>query len=454
MRLAPWLAVLGATACGRDFQPEPPTWYHDVAPILSQHCMMCHHDGAIAPFALTDPARTRQYARDMLAQIEAGTMPPFYARYRDDCAPRFAWRDDPRLTTGEVETLHRWVDTGMLEGEPSPVLPPPRTDLSGVTSTLVPVEPFAASGDRDQFICYLLDPAVTGSMQWLTGLQVRPGIPEVVHHVVVSELVPSADLDSLVQQYGVGHPWNCGAPGIPTNLMLTIWTPGNDPVQMPAGMGIPLYPGAKIVLQIHYHPAGEPYPPDATAVDLRVGSDWPQRMYFAVQIGNAPSAPYLLPDPDDRDPNVPEFRIPADSPDHGEHMRIPIRDLGGLSDVRVVSVNPHMHLLGTRIAAWIDRAMPAAGEPARECLAEADWNFDWQRTYRYDAPVDRLPTLAVGDTVDIQCHWNNTLANPFEQRALADQGLVAPIDVGLGNSQSTDEMCLEILGLSAPAPPP
>ena len=389
----------------------------------------------------------------MLAQIDARTMPPFYAREQSDCRPRFAWLDDPRLTEEEIATIHRWVEGGMVAGDSMPELPATATGLSGITTTLLPVEPFAASGDRDQFICYLLDPAVSGSTEWLTGLQVRPGVPEVVHHVVVSELAPSSELDDLVSRYGIGHPWECGAPGIPTNLMLTIWTPGNDPVEMPPGMGMPLYPGAKMVLQIHYHPAGVPHAPDATALDLRAGSTWPQRMYFAAQLGNARGAPDLLPDPDDRDPSVPEFRIPANSPDHGEHMRMPITDLGGLTDVRIVSVNPHMHLLGTHIAARLDRARSLLEQPASECLAYADWNFDWQRTYRYDAPSDRLPTLEVGDTLDLQCHWNNTLANPFEQRALADQGLVAPIDVGLGESQSTDEMCLEILGLSVPAPP-
>jgi len=111
-----------------------------------------------------------------------------------------------------------------------------------------------------------------------------------------------------------------------------------------------------------------------------------------------------------------------------------------------------MHLLGTHIRGTIARAAPTSGQPANECLANGLWNFDWQRTYIYDAPMDSLPTVAVGDTVSVQCHWNNTIENPFEQRALADQGLGEPVDVGLGEGSSTDEMCLEIFGLSIPAP--
>ena len=43
--------------------------------------------------------------------------------------------------------------------------------------------------------------------------------------------------------------------------------------------------------------------------------------------------------------------------------------------------------------------------------------------------------------------------NPFVQRALAEQGLSAPIDVFLGE-QSLDEMCLVLVGLIGDAPPP
>jgi hypothetical protein len=123
-----------------------------------------------------------------------------------------------------------------------------------------------------------------------------------------------------------------------------------------------------------------------------------------------------------------------------------------LTDVRVYSVNPHMHLLGTHIRGTISRPVAPSGEPASECLANGLWNFDWQRTYIYNAGMADLPTIEVGDTLGVQCHWNNTLANPFEQRALADQGLGEPVDVGLGEGSSTDEMCLEIFGLSIPAP--
>jgi hypothetical protein len=222
-------------------------------------------------------------------------------------------------------------------------------------------------------------------------------------------------------------------------------------METPPGMAVPITGGAKLVMQLHYHPAGRPHDPDATSLDLRTSLTWPQRMYFIGALGNALAAPQLLPDPDDRT-SSPEFRIPANKPDHVEHMRFTVGALGGITDLRVYSVNPHMHLIGTHISGKIERAVPTPTQPSEECLANGLWNFDWQRTYYYNATLDELPTVAQGDVVDVQCRWDNTIDNPFEQRALADAGLGQPIDVGLGEGQSTDEMCLEIFGLSIPAP--
>ena len=91
-------ATVAATlvaACGVDTAPAAApraTWYQDVAPILAQRCMGCHQDGGIAPFALTDVADVKDNATRALAQIEAGTMPPFDAREEADCTPRFGRR--------------------------------------------------------------------------------------------------------------------------------------------------------------------------------------------------------------------------------------------------------------------------------------------------------------------------------------------------------------------------
>lgn len=454
----PLLGLALLAACGTDVEPltDAPTaatvtWYQDVAPIVSQHCMSCHQAGGIAPFALTDLDSARMNAHRMLDQIDAGTMPPFDAREEADCTPRFGWKDDPRLSPAEKKTLHDWLDQGLAAGDVADIPAPPSTALAGVTKSLTPVAGFTSSGDRDQFICTVLDPqSATGT--WITGLQVRPEVAEVVHHVVVTELQAGTDQDTVVAAHGIGQPWDCSTEQQPGSIVVSIWTPGNQPMETPADLAVPLTANAKLVMQIHYHPAGLVHDPDRTSIDLRTSNVWPKKMYFVGAFGNATAAPQLLPDPEDRTA-APEFRIPANSADHGEHMRFTVPDLGGLTNVRLYSANPHMHLIGTHISGTIERPAARGSDPQTECLANGNWNFDWQRTYIYDAALEQLPSVQKDDVIDIKCTWNNTLENPFVQRALADQGLNAPVDISLGEGGSTDEMCLEIFGIAVDAPP-
>ena len=446
-------------ACGTDHAETGPdatqnvpraTWYQDVAPIMSTHCMSCHQDGGVAPFVLTDYDSAKDSSPKLLAKIDANEMPPFNASEDSDCTPRFGWKDDPRLSAAEKATLHAWIEDGMSAGTARPVSVPEAPTLLGVTETVAPIVPFTARGDRDQFMCFLLDPQLT-QFAWLTGLQVRPGNANVVHHVVISEIQAGPELVALEQAHGVGLPFDCGQMTQP-GFALNIWTPGNQPMETPQELAIPMFAHAKVVMQIHYHPAGQINAPDATKIDLRISSVWPKRMYFVGAFGNAATAPLLFPEPDDTIPGIPEFAVPATKADHIETMLFPIADLGGLNDVRIYSVNPHMHLVGTHINGRIIRPAARGDEPKNECLANGAWNFDWQRTYSYDTSLELLPSIQVGDQLEISCHWNNTMENPFVQRMLHDTGLVAPTHVTLGE-QTTNEMCLEIFGLSIEAPP-
>ncbi len=461
MRSIPILfAVLGLAACGTDSTsdddddddvPTQVTWYRDVAPILSEHCMSCHQEGGIAPFTLTEYASAVEMSGLALDAITRGVMPPFDAREEADCTPRFGWVDDPRLSNTERETLEKWVEQGHPLGEEIAIPDIPVTNLTTATMRLTPTEGFATSGDRDQFICFVLDPGNT-QLQWLTGLQVLPDIAEVVHHAVITEIAPGAAQDELVARAGgIGKPFECGTTST-SDFVVHIWTPGNQPMSTSDEIAVPVVAGAKLVMQIHYHPAGVAHAPDKTAVDLRFSSTWPTRMYFVTAFGNSADAPTLLPGPGDG--GQPQFLIPRNVQEHPEHMRVTIPSLGDLTDVRLFSANPHMHLVGTHISSTIERPAARGNDPQTECLANGGWNFDWQRTYQYDAPLDDLPSIAEGDVIDIKCTWDNTIENPFVQRMLADAGLPPfPIDITLGE-ETTNEMCLEIFGLSIPAPAP
>ena len=55
------------------------TYHRDVARILQQNCVQCHHDKGIAPFALDDLADVTDRAKTIRRVIEDRVMPPWSA---------------------------------------------------------------------------------------------------------------------------------------------------------------------------------------------------------------------------------------------------------------------------------------------------------------------------------------------------------------------------------------
>jgi hypothetical protein len=427
------------------------TWYHDVAPILAEHCMGCHHSGGIAPMSLTELEQAREFSPMMMLAVEGGIMPPWDAVDADDCTPRFGWKNDPRLSAEQIETLAIWVEDGMAAGEVEDIPEPPVTALEGITHTVTPTDGYRTSGDTDEFICFVLDPELE-QPGWLNGLQLRAGNPKVVHHTVTWAVPPGATKDGLLASYGIGNAYECdgGASALPGAQLIHVWTPGNEPLETPRDVGIPLAAGSVLITQFHYHPGGHANDIDRSSLDLRITDERPDMLYTIGAWGNAFQEPELLPGPDDPG-GQPVFYIPADVADHRESMRFEVA-LDTAARFPLLAAYPHMHYIGVGLKVKITRATPMPGEPSQECLVNVDyWDFNWQRSYQYDAAIDDLPTVGNGDVVEITCTYDNTLDNPFVERALEEQGLTDPIDVVLGE-QSLDEMCLGIFPILFDAP--
>ncbi len=85
------------------------------------------------------------------------------------------------------------------------------------------------------------------------------------------------------------------------------------------------------------------------------------------------------------------------------------------------------------------------------CLMQIPhWDFDWQRRYDYDAPIDQLLKIGSGDRLDIRCTYDNTMANQKVAASLLEQGITAPRPVSLGES-TLDEMCIVSVTALIPA---
>ena len=123
-------------------------------------------------------------------------------------------------------------------------------------------------------------------------------------------------------------------------------------------------------------------------------------------------------------------------------------------DLKIYALMPHMHFVASGMKIDVHRAAPSGPNVGDECLIETpEWTFDWTRSYRYNAPLEALPTLLSGDQISVRCTYDNSTHNEGLMEALQQVGKVAPLDVNLGET-ALDEMCLGVLTLNkAPAGP-
>lgn len=423
------------------------TWHQDLAPVIVSKCGGCHMDGGIAPFSLQTYEESKPFAATLLDSVERKVMPPFLAETTELCAPIHDFKDDPRLTAGELDLLRAWVDQGAPEGEAATAKPiPPAADLvlkDTDISLKIPSE-VTVAGSEDQYLCFSIDTGFTEDT-WLDGLQINAGNPRIVHHVLayVDEKAESAD------KVGPnGEPYPCfGGPGIDSSGLIGVWAPGSVPFVPPKDVAMRVVAGARIVLSVHYHPTGVEERDATTSIDLSLAPGLPTYVGMLVLLGNVSSASEgLRPGPNDAN-GVPEFRIPAGVEDHTEEMLIDL-DSADIPELRVFGVATHMHYVGTDMVVGIQHKNPEADETAAECLLQTPrWDFQWQRLYSYDADLDQVPRVRPGDSVYLKCTYNNSMSNAAVVKALGEEGLTEPKEVRLGEA-TLDEMCLGVFGVA------
>ncbi len=423
-------AVDGSTDDGPEV--TRPNWHEDIALVIAQRCRSCH-DGEGIAFPMTDYADTRPYAEVMALQTEAGTMPPWHAIETEECEPEYAFENDARLNAEEIALFADWAAAGSPEGDPALAVPlpaPADTDLPGASSitTMGGSLTIEQQGEKlDFFHCLSFDPGHEQDV-YLDGMQVMPGNPKVVHHVL---MYVDAGGESAAWQDGILRDCDGGS-GVAGATLVGAWVPGALPIETPQDVGVTLPVGARIVYNVHYHvDPGAAQVDDSTGLSLRWSTEVPPWV----------SEFRILGEPGLGTSTTGAFSIAAGAVGHVEEVRWTIP--AGTPPLRVWAFGNHMHRVGVDMKTDVIRA---GGET--ECLVHTpNWDYNWQRLYEIDAPIEDTILAEPGDTVRLRCTYDNSLANPGVAQALNEVGLDEPQVVVAGDG-TLDEMCVAGIGFA------
>jgi mono/diheme cytochrome c family protein len=404
-----------------DSTGDPPTYYADIAPMVSDNCSACHTADGIGPFDLSSYEKLKPLAPLARQEIEAGRMPP----WMPDPSCR-EYRDERYLSEEEIATFAAWVDAGTPEGNPAnaPEQEDAQTSEFNATRSARIQEGYTPSEDLvDDYRCFILDMEFDQT-KYMKASRVLPGAENLVHHVLVyaidegnSAQLHEADAAEEGPGYTCfGSPFPSGE-SADTNrgqsvlpMQIGAWVPGLLPDRTREDAGFRIEKGSSIVMQVHYNMLESSPENDQTSFEMELVDEEPDHVNV--------TRPLAILDLD----------IPA-----GESESVHSQKFTNHSDQPVVleGVTGHMHVLGESMSL---RHHKSGGDNA--CVLDIPkWDFDWQQSYKF--PADDLVEVQPGDSLELECVYDNSPEN----QAVIDGEKLTPRDVTWGEG-TTDEMCL------------
>jgi hypothetical protein len=386
--------------------------------------------GGIAPFALDRYEDVLLHRLAIEDVVPSRVMPPWLAA--PGCTDYY---EDRSLSDQQIDLVMRWLRAGAPRGDTSIPSPPvePSLGLPRVDRLLPMPVAYTPRSSPDDYRCFLID-WPDDRTRYVTGFDAIPGHPSIVHHVIAYLAAPQTV--PLFEQLDAADPdpgYACfgGPGGGQSAAMLAAWAPGTPGTNFPPGTGLPVAPGSKVILQVHYNTLAGAAVPDRTAVALKLDDQVDRPAYLL-----------FFADPDWATRGT--MHIPAGAPDVTHRFAVdptPAMALitGGLlpagQPFRIWSAALHMHLRGTR--ARLDIRRPGGTD---ECMLDIPrWDFHWQLYYPFERPKEFRP----GDQLSIECHWDNSARN---QPVVGGQPL-PPQDLNWGEG-SGSEMCLGAMYIS------
>jgi hypothetical protein len=393
------LFVFLLSAC----QSRTPTFNEDVAPIVFKNCVPCHRPGEAGPFPLLTYQDVWKKAKTIAAVTQDRYMPPWPAdpTYRHFLGERV-------LTDKEIQTIKRWVEEGTPEGDSAkrPAQPQfPSGSHIGTPDLVVKMrEPLRIRGDnKDRFMVVKI-PYEIPEDRFVRAIEFVPGNRKLIHHmnghiveydekkknpaegpyIVDREAVPT-----LEQSYDAIHLLNDDGSYPKLDRSVANYLPGAvSPAGYAAGIGglVLRKRGAFLMRDIHYGPSPVDTQ-DQSYFNVFFTDRAPLRPTKEMQLGTLGISEI-----------VPPLVIPP-----GVVKTFTTKTVVD-EDISLLTVNPHMHLLGKSFEAFAatpeGKTIPLVKIPK--------WDFRWQ--YFYTFP--KMLKVPKGSTIAVIAVYDNTAGNP------------------------------------------
>ena len=372
-----------------------------VAPLIHKNCTSCHRTEEAGPFKLisyNDVAK-----RGKLIEFVTATkfMPPWPAdiTYSHFTGEKF-------LTEQEIQTIKDWVEQGMIAGDTSEIRTPAFSTATPLKPDLILKMPqllFLKGDNKDKFFLMKF-PYELPHDTFIRAIEFVPGNKKLVHHmngfmvqydkdkkkdVFEGEWFTNAETADFKTAYEkMKIPNDDGSYPMLTPSVCN-YLPGTEATIYPYGIGgfNMKRKGFILFRDIHYGPSRiDQY--DSSYVKIYFAAKPPARRTLELQLGTlgvSKIVPPLIIPPNEIKTFHTQYTLPA--------------------DISVLTINPHMHLLGRFYHAY---AITISGDTI-PLVKINKWDFRWQYFYTFK----KMLKIPAGSTIYVTGVYDNTKNNPL-----------------------------------------
>lgn len=367
------------------FGQEKINFETNIKPILTKHCVNCHQNGGIAPFALDNWADVDARAIMIGAVTTSKYMPP----WRADTSFQH-YKNENYLSKTEIKLIQQWIQNEQPRGivERRKEKGSQQNKVKKKQGTEIQIgfnRAFVIKGENKEEFRFFHMPSKIKENGYIQSIEFVPGNKKQVHHsrIMIDTTQSISGIDGLSEEDSSILKYQTKPLADP---FLFGWVPGNDKIIFPKGIGKKIYANSDFILNVHYVPSPIQVV-DSSSIIIQLSDEPIEREAQTLTLteNNISNQPFII---------YPNKKSTF-------YMRSPVLQ----DSISLISIMPHMHLLGKSFKSYAitpdGNVLPLVHVPS--------WDFNWQTTYQFT----KFTLLPKGSVIYAEATYDNTNENPL-----------------------------------------
>ena len=357
----------------------------NIKPILTKHCVNCHQNGGIAPFALDNWTDVDARAIMIGAVTASKYMPP----WRADTSFQH-YKNENYLSKTDIELIQQWIQNDQPRGivERRKEKGSQQIKVKKKQENEIQIgfnRAFVIKGENKEEFRFFHMPSKIKENGYIQSIEFAPGNKKQVHHsrIMIDTTQSISGIDGLSEEDSSILKYQTKPLADP---FLFGWVPGNDKIIFPKGIGKKIYANSDFIVNVHYVPSPIQVI-DSSSIIIQLTNEPIEREAQTLTLteNNISNQPFIV---------YPNKKSTF-------YMRSPILQ----DSISLISIMPHMHLLGKSFKSYAitpdGNILPLVNVPS--------WDFNWQTTYQFT----KFTLLPKGSVIYAEATYDNTNENPL-----------------------------------------